>query len=45
MSKELYACICAEEFPAQALLRLRTDLAVEAVAVWRECRRWRRLRR
>ncbi len=33
MSNELYACICAEEFPAQALLRLRTDLAIEAVAV------------
>src|ERR1700761_8166800 len=33
MSTELYACICAEEFPAQALLRLRTDMAVEAVAV------------
>ena len=33
MSKELYACICAEEFPAQALLRLRTDLAIEAVAI------------
>ena len=33
MSNGLYACICAEEFPAQALLRLRTDLAVEAVVV------------
>lgn len=33
MSTELYACICAEEFPTQALLRLRTDLAVEAIVV------------
>ncbi len=29
----LYACVHAEEFPAQALLRLRTDLAVQPVAV------------
>lgn len=29
----LYACIHAEEFPAQALLRLRTDLAVQPLAV------------
>jgi protein ImuB len=32
-SAPLYACIHAEEFPAQALLRLRTDLAVQPVAV------------
>jgi protein ImuB len=32
MSDELYACVCAAEFPAQALLRLRTELQ-EPVAV------------
>jgi protein ImuB len=33
MTTHLYACAYAEEFPAQALLRLRTDLAVQPVAV------------
>jgi protein ImuB len=33
MSNELYACVHAEEFPAQALLRLRTDLAAQPVVV------------
>jgi len=33
MSTELYACVHATEFPAQALLRLRPDLQSEAVAV------------
>jgi hypothetical protein len=33
MSSELYACIHAAEFPAQALLRLRTDLQTHPVAV------------
>jgi protein ImuB len=33
MKQELYACVHAAEFPAQALLRLRTDLASEPVAV------------
>ena len=33
MSDELYACVCAEEFPAQALLRLRTEVQSEPVAV------------
>ena len=33
MSTSLYACVHAAEFPAQALLRLRTDLQGEAVAV------------
>jgi protein ImuB len=33
MTPELYACAHAEEFPAQALLRLRTDLASQSVAV------------
>ena len=33
MTLELYACVHAEEFPAQALLRLRTDLASQPVAV------------
>ncbi|MGA8042503.1 MAG: DNA polymerase Y family protein [Terracidiphilus sp.] len=33
MSRPLFACIHAAEFPAQALLRLRTDLQAEAVAV------------
>ncbi|MGA2539105.1 MAG: DNA polymerase Y family protein, partial [Terracidiphilus sp.] len=33
MTTHLYACMYAEEFPAQALLRLRTDLAVQPVAV------------
>jgi protein ImuB len=33
MSSELYACIHAAEFPAQALLRLRTDLQAQPVAV------------
>lgn len=33
MSSELYACIHAREFPAQALLRLRTDLQPLPVVV------------
>src|ERR1035438_5351847 len=33
MITHLYACAYAEEFPAQALLRLRTDLAVQPVAI------------
>ena len=33
MKEELYACVHAAEFPAQALLRLRTDLQSEPVAV------------
>jgi len=33
MTAQLYACVHAEEFPAQALLRLRTDLASQPVAV------------
>ncbi len=33
MNPELYACIYAEEFPAQALLRLHPELATQAVAV------------
>ena len=33
MSCELYACMYAAEFPAQALLRLRTDLQSQPVAV------------
>jgi len=33
MSGELYACVHAPEFPAQALLRLRPELRSEAVAV------------
>ncbi len=33
MKEELYACVHAAEFPAQALLRLRTDLASEPVVV------------
>jgi protein ImuB len=33
MSKELYLCVHAAEFPAQALLRLRPDLQSEPVAV------------
>jgi protein ImuB len=33
MSRELYACVCAAEFPAQALLRLRPELQSEAMAV------------
>jgi len=33
MSRELYACVHAPEFPAQALLRLRPELRSEAVAV------------
>ena len=33
MNRELYACIHAAEFPAQALLRLRTDLQSQPVAV------------
>jgi protein ImuB len=31
--RELYACVHVAEFPAQALLRLRTDLAAEPVVV------------
>ena len=34
MSKELYLCVHAAEFPAQALLRLRRDLQPEPVAVF-----------
>jgi protein ImuB len=33
MSGELYACVHAAEFPAQALLRLRTDLQSQPIAV------------
>lgn len=33
MSRELYACLHAAEFPAQALLRLRSDLKSQPVAV------------
>ncbi|MGA9062395.1 MAG: DNA polymerase Y family protein [Terracidiphilus sp.] len=33
MSRKLYACAWAAEFPAQALLRLRTDWQTEALAV------------
>ncbi len=33
MSRGLYACTWAAEFPAQALLRLRTDWQTEAVVV------------
>src|SRR5664279_3497586 len=33
MSRELYACLHAAEFPAQALLRLRADLKSQPVAV------------
>ncbi len=33
MSQQLYACAWAAEFPAQALLRLRTDWQTEAVVV------------
>jgi protein ImuB len=33
MSGQLYACVWAAEFPAQALLRLRTDWQTEAVVV------------
>jgi len=33
MTAALYACVHAAEFPAQALLRLRTDLESEPVAV------------
>jgi protein ImuB len=33
MSREFYACVCAAEFPAQALLRLRPELQSEPVAV------------
>ena len=33
MSSELYACVCAAEFPAQAILRMRTELQSEPVAV------------
>ena len=33
MSSELYACVHAAEFPAQALLRLRTDMQAQPVAV------------
>ncbi|HWE83535.1 MAG TPA: DNA polymerase Y family protein [Terracidiphilus sp.] len=31
--EELYACVCAREFPAQALLRLRPELRPRACAV------------
>jgi len=33
MSSELYACVHAAEFPAQALLRLRTDLQSQPVVI------------
>src|ERR1035437_3396343 len=33
ITKALYACVHAAEFPAQALLRLRQDLQTEPVAV------------
>jgi protein ImuB len=33
MSRELYACVQAAEFPAQAVLRLRPDLKAQPVAV------------
>jgi len=33
MSPNLYACAHAEEFPAQALLRIRTELASQPVAI------------
>jgi protein ImuB len=33
MSEHLYACVHADEFPAQALLRLRADLQPQAVVV------------
>ena len=33
MSRELYACLHAAEFPAQALLRLRADWKSQPVAV------------
>jgi protein ImuB len=33
MKEELYACACAAEFPAQALLRLRAELESEPVGV------------
>ncbi len=33
MTAHLYACVHAEEFPAQALLRLRTDLVAQPVVV------------
>jgi protein ImuB len=33
MSNGIYACVHAAEFPAQALLRLRTDLQSEAIVV------------
>jgi protein ImuB len=33
MSQELYACVCAAEFPAQAMLRLRPELQSQPVAV------------
>lgn len=33
MSPDLYACAHAEEFPAQALLRMRTELASQPVAI------------
>ena len=31
--RELYACLYAREFPAQAMLRLRPELREKAVAV------------
>jgi protein ImuB len=37
MSSGLYLCACAHEFPAQALLRLRTDWQTEAVVVMEGC--------
>ena len=31
--KELYACLCAKEFPVQALLRLRPEMREQSCAV------------
>jgi protein ImuB len=33
MTRELYACVHAAEFPAQSLVRLRPDLKSEAIAI------------
>jgi hypothetical protein len=34
MSRELYACVHAAEFPARALMRMRPDLRSEPIAVF-----------